>query len=281
MSDQLPFWWWTWWQRQKWPPTPSPAPAPAPAPHSSGFFRWSHEDRDLASVGAAALETAKRGAWMTLDKKRRTRQFRAFVVMSLRIAPLSWRPVPLGQLGPHLYSTPERNAAGSAIARTIVLLAPANIRPGSDIFTDEGDPAQGTIETGVIHVVTVLLVSAVALAAAYLGSIAAQAIHAVNFDDEVTKRLFAAQARAMEILSVHLERERIAGRELPFDETEKSMLRALEDVQRQVATLRGRPLPTPFQGATEFVKATTSFLPMALIVFAAFFLLKQQNQRRS
>ncbi|MDI1444882.1 hypothetical protein [Polyangium sp. 6x1] len=219
--------------------------------------------------------------WLALDKKTRTRQFRAFVVMSLRIAPLSWRPVPLGQLGPHLFSTPERNAAGSAIARTLVLLAPESIRPGSDITTDEAEPPQGTLETGVVHVVTVLLVTAVAIAAAYLGTMVAQAIHAVNFDDEVTKRLLAAQARAMEILSLHVERERIAGRELPFDETEKSMLLALEDLQRRLATLRQRPLPSPFQGATELVKATTNFLPVALIAFAAFFLLRQQNERRS
>ncbi|MDI1484734.1 hypothetical protein [Polyangium sp. y55x31] len=218
---------------------------------------------------------------MKLDKKQRTRQLRAFVVMSLRIAPLSWRPTPLGQLGPHLYSTPERNAAGSAIARTLLLLAPGNLRPGSDIITEEGEPAIGTLETGVVHILTVLLVGAVAIAAAYLGSLAAQAIDAVNFDDEVTKRLLAAQARAMEILSIHVERERIAGRELPFDETENSMLRALEDVQRQMATLRRRPLPSPFHGATEFVRATTNFLPMAIIVFAAFVFLNKQPERRS
>lgn len=277
LPKHLPFWWWNWWQREE-PPVPAP---PAPPPSSPRLFRWSHQDRNLASAGAAALETAKHGSWMTLGKKQRARQFRAFVVMSLRIAPLSWRPTPLGQLGPHLYSTPERNAAGSAIARTLLLLAPGNLRPGSDIVTEEGEPAIGTLETGVVHVLTVLLVGAVAIAAAYLGSLAAQAIHAVNFDNEVTKRLLAAQARAMEILSMHVERERIAGRELPFDETEKSMLRALEDVQRQLATLRRIPLPSPFHGATELVRASTTFLPMAVIVFAAFVLLNQQSERRS
>ncbi|MDI1484364.1 hypothetical protein [Polyangium sp. y55x31] len=278
MPDYLPFWWWKWWQGHQ---QPKPAPTPAPIPHSSSLFRWMHQDRDLTTVGAAALQTAKRGTWMTLDKKNRARQFRAFVVMSLRIAPLSWRQVPLGQLGPHLYSTPERNAAGSAIARTLVLLAPDNIRPGSDIVTNEGDPTQGTIETGIIHAVTILLVTVVAIAAAYLGGIAVQSIHAINFDDEITKRLLAAQARSMEILSLHVERERIAGHELPFDETERSMLLALEDVQRRLATQRHRPLPSPFQGATELVKATTSFLPMALLVFAAFFLIKHHDERRS
>ena len=280
LPKHLPFWWWNWWQREQ-PPAPAPSPAPVPNPSSPGVFRWMHQDSDLTTVGAAVLETAKHGTWTTLDKKKRARQFRAFVVMSLRIAPLSWRPVSLGQLGPHLYSTPERNAAGSAIARTLVLLAPEGIRPGSDIATNEGDPTEGTIETGVIHAVTILLVTVVAIAAAYLGGIAVQAIHAINFDDEITKRLLAAQARAMEILSLHVERERIAGRELPFDETERSMLHALEDVQRRLATLRHRPLPSPFQGATELVKATTSFLPMAILVFAAFFLIKKHDERRS
>jgi hypothetical protein len=59
------------------------------------------------------------------------------------------------------------------------------------------------------------------------------------------------------------------------------MLRALEDVQRQIAMLRRVPLPSPFHGATEFVRATTNFLPMAAIAFAAFVLLSKQPERRS
>lgn len=203
------------------------------------------------------------------------------MVLSLRVAAFSSTPIPLGQLGPHLYSTPDRNAAGSAIARTLVLLTPGHLTPTSDIISEEAKPAHGVIETGAISVVTVLLITACAIAAAYLGATITRTARSINFDDEMTKRLLAAQARAIEILSMHVERERIAGRELPFDETERSWLLGLEDLQRQLSTLMQRPFPTPFQGATEFVRAATDLLPIALLGIAAFVLLRQQPERRN
>jgi hypothetical protein len=82
-------------------------------------------------------------------------------------------------------------------------------------------------------------------------------------------------------MALHLERERLAGHELPFDEAEISLLKALEDQQRTLATMQGRPLPSPFRGATEFVQATTeaatSFLPIAVIGLIAFILLSEQH----
>jgi hypothetical protein len=78
-----------------------------------------------------------------------------------------------------------------------------------------------------------------------------------------------------------VERERIAGHQLPFDDQERALLVGLEDQQRQLATLQRRPLPKPFDGATEFLRtAARSALPVALIVIAALFLLNQ-SQRRS
>ena len=300
MDLHLPFfWWWNWIPRQTppgskpkapWPlppdlnpkaPWPLPSPVPAPAPRPRGIFRWLHSERDINAISAAALDTAKRGAWMSLDNKTRIRQFRALVVLSLRVAAISHKPIPLGQLGPHIYSTPDRNAAGSAIARTLVLLTPGHLSPTSDIVSEEAQVAQGVIETGVIPVVTVLLITACAVAAAYLGAAIAKAVSTINFDDEMTKRLLAAQARAIEIISMHVERERIAGHELPFDETERSLLMGLEDLQRQLATAMQRPIPVPFQGATEFVRAATDFLPIALLGIAAIWLLRQQPERKN
>lgn len=284
MDFYIPFWWWNWILRQKEeeanPDAPSPLPpVPAPAPRPRGIFRWLHTERDINLISAGALDTAKRGAWSTLDKKTRIRQFRALTVLSLRVAALSRHPIALGQLGPHLYSNADRNAAGSAIARTLVLLSPGHLQPTSDIVSEDSQPARGVIETGVVPVVTVLLITACAVAAAYLGATIAKEIKAVNFDDELTKRLLATQARAIEIVSMHVERERIAGHELPFDEHEHSLLLGLEDLQRQLATLMQRPMPAPFQGATEFVRAATSFIPMALLGVAAIWLLQKHGRR--
>ena len=285
MDFYFPSWWWNFILRQKEdeanPDAPSPLPSvPGPAPRPRGIFRWLHTERDINLVSAAALDTAKRGAWNTLGKKTRIRQFRALTVLSLRVAALSTRPIALGQLGPHLYSNADRNAAGSAIARTLVLLSPGHLQPTTDIVSEDAQPARGVIETGFAPVVTVLLITACAVAAAYLGATIAKEVKAINFDDEMTKRLLATQARAIEIVSMHIERERIAGHELPFDETERAWLMGLEDMQRQLATLMQRPMPAPFQGATEFVRAATTFIPVALLGIAAIWLL-QRNERRN
>lgn len=269
----LPFWWWDLWQRQKEAEKPPPAPSPA--------FRWIHVESQLSAATHAALDVAKREAWLELDEKTRARLFRALLVVSLQIAPLTANQVSLGDLGPHLYSSQERNAAGSAIARTLVLLAPDRIRTASDILTRESERAQGSLETGALPVVViVLLVTACALAAAYIGSLAAEAVNAVNFEDEVTKRMLSTQARAVEILSMHVERERIAGRQFPFDDAELSILHSLEDTQRALATAQSRPLPSPFDGATQFVRtASLSIAPLAAMGLVALFLLETPQRR--
>jgi hypothetical protein len=181
-----------------------------------------------------------------------------------------------------MYSTPERNAAASALARTVVFLAPpVAMHATRDIVTDGGSHATGQIEVGLPPVAVVILGTLVAISAAFLASSIASAIVVANFDDNVTKRLLALQARTLETMALHVERERLAGHELPFDEAEISLLRALEDQQRTLATMQGRPLPSPFRGATEFVQATTaaatSFLPIAVIGLIAFILISEQH----
>ncbi|WP_281333172.1 hypothetical protein [Polyangium sp. 6x1] len=220
--------------------------------------------------------TATRGDWMKLDPKARVRQFRALVLLSLRIAPVSYREIELGDLRPGLYSNDERNAAGSAIARTLVLLSPSGLRAISDAQTDEGNPTvgAGVTDTGVVVTIVVVALAAVcALAAVYLGAHAAVRI---NFDDEVTRRLLSAQAMAIQVLTLHVERERAVGQELPFSEEERSLLMRLEDDQRRLATMQGRPLPSPFEGAREFAReatrVATSMTTLALVLVGAYFL---------
>ena len=269
----FPSWWWNLWQKQK-------EDENLPALPSSAF-RWFHQESQLGAAAHAALDVAKREAWLELDAKARARLFRAFLVVSLQIAPLSANAVPLGALGPHLYNSQERNAAGSAIARTLVLLGPDRIRTTSDVVTRESERAQGSLETGALPtVVIIVLVTACALAAAYVGSLVAEAVNAVNFNDEVTKRMLSTQARAIEILSMHIERERIAGRQFPLDDAELSVLRSLEDTQRTLATAQSRPLPSPFDGATQFVRtASLSMMPLAAMGLVALILLEAPERR--
>ena len=248
------------------------------------IFRWLHREEDFRAVLHRAITTAKRGTWRALSKAEFVRQIRAFVVASLRVATLSpQNPEQLGYLDAAMYSTQERNAVASVLARTVVLLAPpVQMRATRDILTNGGDHAAGEIEAGLPPLVVVVLGTVVAIAAAYVASSISSAVVVANFDDNTTKRLLAMHARALEIMTLHVERERLAGHELPFDEAEISLLRALEDQQRLVATMQGRPLPSPFRGATEFVHATTaaatSFLPIAVIGLIAFFLMGQKQE---
>jgi hypothetical protein len=273
MPFMFPFLWWKWWKNRS-------APAPEPAPGSPRFFRWFHRDGDLDGTSYAALVTAMRGDWTKLDQKTRMRQFRAFVLLSLRIAPLSPEAVELGDLRPELYSNDERNAAGSAIARTLVLLAPSGLRAISDAQTDEGKPAgsRGVTDTG--ELVTVIIVAMAALSALAAVYLAAEADVRINFDDEVTQRLLSSQAKAIEVLTLHIERERVVGHELPFDDAERGFLMRLQEDQARLATLQGRPRPNPLEGARTFVQQTASSLTtVALILVGAYFLLKM-NERR-
>ena len=61
------------------------------------------------------------------------------------VRPLSWRPVPLGQLGPHLYSTPERNAAGSANNSADVVIKPYVMLGFNAFVADSDEEAQSVI----------------------------------------------------------------------------------------------------------------------------------------
>jgi hypothetical protein len=277
----FPWVWWWYKQMQEQQGGASPSPGPSRPQWPDGLFRWFHRERDLVSVTIDALATAKRGTWRQLGKKALVRQFRALMLATLRAATLSPdEPVHLGELGAFLYSTPERNAAASALARTFVLLGPPfQLRARRDVLSEEEQPATASFEAALGAVAVVVLASVVAISAAFLGTVIAQGVAGFNFDDEVTQRLLSAHARALEVIAQHVERERIAGRELPFDEVEISLLRTLEDQQRRLATLQRRPLPTPFEGATEFAKtASLSFLPLAAVAVVAFLLLNEKGR---
>lgn len=276
-------WLWIWykyWEEQQRQQQPQGGSSPAPAPGPLGVFRWFHRDGDIVDATIAALDTAKRGTWRGLSRDQIVRQFRALVLATLRAATLSSaEPGQLGTLGSWLYSTPERNAAASALARTLAMLAPDRLRATQDMASEESMPATSHFEVGFGPVVLVILGCVAALSAAFLGTVVAQAVAGVNFDDEVTLRLLSTHARALELMSMHVDRERIAGHELPFSEEERGLLQALEDQQRQLATLQRRPLPTPFEGASMFAKtASLSLLPLAAVAAVAFLLMHEKGR---
>ncbi len=152
---------WVYYLYKKWleqhgqiPSSPGGAfPGGAPSVPSQ-LYRWTHREFEYRAVLSRALVTAKRGNWRALSKNEFVRQVRVLLVASLRVAALSTiEPDLLGSLDGRMYSTPERNAAGSALARTIALLAPPlALHATRDITTDEGNQATGQIEVGLRRV---------------------------------------------------------------------------------------------------------------------------------
>lgn len=255
---------------------------------SKGHPIWSHMETDPMRTGPAVLQTARLGTWEGLDPVTRTRYLRAFVVMSLQAATIHNEPQVLGTLSAASYTDDEHNAAGAAVARTLLLLAPRKpILISRSMLTSDGEPAILSQDpgTGLGWLAIVAIGAACAAAGAALGwfgsSTTAEKNDAADFRDHKTKQLVATQAAAIDVLAKHAERERLAGKPLPFTEEEKRLLGTLEDTQRAIVAERRQPLPSPYEGAKSFAdlaKGVTgtleALLPLAL-VGGAFYLLSR------
>jgi len=264
-------------------PTPTPKGPTAPGVPSGGTNKgpllWTHMESDPMSTGPAALQTARLGAWEALDPTTRARHLRAFVVMSLQAATIRNEPQQLGLLSAQSYPDDEHNAAGAAVARTLLLLAPRTpILISRGGLTVDGQPPIETSDpgAGLGWMAVVLIGCAAAAAGVALGwfgsTTTAEKADAANFRDHKTRQLASTQAAAIDVLAKHAERERLAGKPLPFSDEEKRLLGTLEDVQREIVAERKQPLPSPFDGAKHFgdvVQKATGFLeallPLALI----------------
>lgn len=267
----------------------TPHEEPPPQPGGTGPFTWTHHEPEPVITGQAALETARLGRWDSLDPTARSRQLRMLAIMSLQVATLRAEPQKLGDLRAASYSDDEHNAAGAAVARTLLLIAPR--RPAllaHHISTTAGDPAVvvSPKETGAPWVaIAVVAAIAVAGAAAYLvGRSTGETTDRSDFREAKTRQLLSTQATVIEVLAKHAEREKLAGKPLPFTEEEKALLRSLESTQRVISEERREPLPTPFDGAKsvqETFKAAASFLdsllPIALVGGALYLLSRWRN----
>lgn len=224
---------------------------------------WKHITTGPLEQTVVTLESARNGTFGKLSTEKRAAQIRVLLALSLQAATITTTPGPLGLLSPALYNGDnERNAAGAAIARTAILLAPkdkpfANIR---NVWTFNGDaPFLGDPElpdTSALPAIAIVAIACAAAAAAgYIATIITQAQHGISFEEEKTKRLIAGQATGIDMMGKHIEREKLAGKLLPFDDEERKAFRSIEDTQREVLNDKLKPLPSPFDGAREFAQA--------------------------
>jgi hypothetical protein len=256
---------------------------------------WHHIEPDPIKIGPLALQTAKLGGWAAIpDVATRTRLLRAFVIMSLQAATL--RPEstaqPLGYFSANIYADDEHNAAGAAAARTLLFIAPNEILTAS-VQTTAGDPPlfAGSPGVGLAPLAIVAIVAICAAAAAAIGIRAADVVDSTNFRNNKTQQLISTQARALEVLQKHAEREKLAGKPLPFSEEERALLGMLETTQRQISTEKHQPLPSPFSGSKAFDDLGSgllgglgaslgAMLPFLAIGGAAYFLWQSDGPRR-
>ncbi|MEZ4301584.1 MAG: hypothetical protein R3B70_42010 [Polyangiaceae bacterium] len=257
----------------------TPSPNDPQLPPTQGPFTWTHYESDPEIIGPAALRTAKLDAWDKLDPVLRARHLRAFTVMSLQAATLRSEPQQLGVLSARSYIDDEHNAAGAAVARTLMLIAPRGpMLIAQNVTTAGGQPPVfgSSSDTGVAPVLVALaIVAAVAVVGAVgyvIGSHTSETADRQDFREAKTKQLLSTQATAIEVLAKHAEREKIAGKPLPFTDEEKAILRSLEETQRAITTERREPMPAPFDGAKLFADlgaAATGFmeslLPIVLV----------------
>jgi hypothetical protein len=225
---------------------------------------WRHFTTDPIGTAAAALQTAKTHSWTQLDSEERVKQFRALLIMSLQAATLSDASGPLGVLsGGNYGGDKERNAAGAALARTAIIIAPVgDIVLDKNVNTYDGAPPvdlpddPGPIDVGALPALAVIaLVTVAAAAACYVATVVTQSDHAIAFEAEKTKRILQAQASSIEVIAKHVEREKLTGHTLPFEPEERTVLQGLETTQREVIKDKHQSLPTPFDGAREFGQA--------------------------
>jgi hypothetical protein len=232
-------------------------------------YYWRHFTTSPTETAAKALASARNGSFAQLPPSDRAKQLRALLLLSLQGATLTDAPGPLGDLGPSIYGdNDERNAAGAALARTAIVLAPAgSVVLDQDVLSWDDAPAiTGSIppvnipglptDVGALPALAVVaIVSVAAAAACYVGTIVTQANHAIAFEQEKTKRLLNAHASSIDVIAKHIDREKLAGKTLAFEPEERTVLHSLEATQREVVAQQHAPLPTPFDGARDFGKA--------------------------
>ena len=262
----------------------TPPPKDPPLPSASGPFTWTHSEPEPAITGPAALQTAKLGAWDGLDPIQRARHLRMLVIMSLQAATLRTEPQKLGTLSAASFADDEHNAAGAAVARTLMLIAPRGpAAVAQHILTTGGQTpvllAAGETAAPWVAIAIVAAVAVVGAAAYLIGRYSGETADRSDFREAKTKQLLSTQATAIEVIAKHAEREKIAGKPLPFSDEEKALLRSLEEAQRVIANERHEPLPSPYEGAktlSELVKTATGFLesllPLALVGGALYLL---------
>jgi hypothetical protein len=157
--------------------------------------------------------------------------------------------------------------AASTLARTWQLFPDPGRHVVYTAVTHDGEPAVLTPASKpeapsdvafpplLLGVIVVVAIAAYASAICYVAQAAAEVIDRKLTNDALTARLVQSQAHALGLVNDHTERQRAAGRPLPWDPVELKVLDSLLETQQQIAGRTGTPLPNPFVGAVDGARA--------------------------
>lgn len=217
--------------------------------------QWIH--RDEAGIGStveAGLARALKGDWTSGTSGDRERALRGLLIETARcmgelagsktvVSDLMQDGKAAGKVAvihpaPKSGADPDRRRAATVLYRTVELIAEGN-RQGLGFTTLDAKS-----DTGAWPVVAIVAVVAVTQAAA-IGYVAFQAAQVV--DRQLQRRadlrtLLAEHAKELELVSQHVEREKLAGKPLPLDEATKASLNATIKRQNEIAAKQQGPL---------------------------------------
>jgi hypothetical protein len=228
--------------------------------------RWEFSDSAFASTVVAAMTTARTGAWDGLDGATRTRYGRTLMVLTLQggrlgsPAPLDGKegfPV-LGGYKASDYRDKDSLDIASTVLRTPLVLLPAGHYEIAAMRTTDGaapdiiGPAQGA-DVALAPIVIVAALALVAVASCVMAKIAGDVTDRQNARSEQTRQLLASHASALDVLAQHTKREEQAKAPIPWAPVEIGVMEALFKAQTSILTREERPLPVPFEAASNGV----------------------------
>jgi hypothetical protein len=250
---------------------------------------WKHEDSDPKAAMALAFDAqsfAPRPKGAPLTAADRVRLVRSLAIATLYavenarvvgVLPARGKDAitTLGaEVRSDMFASRAHCYAASTIARTWMLFPDPGRYTLHTATTRDGAPAQ--LATGLdpipnsdagfppllLAAVLIVAVVAHAIAACYVGQVAAEVIDRKLTQDALTQRMLSTQARAVALVDDHSERERAAGHPLPWSPEEFNVLDALLATQKEIAARTNSPLPNPFAGpldkAEDAAKAAAS-----------------------
>jgi hypothetical protein len=280
----------------------SVAAASAPVP-----VRWAHHETKPEVTDFALMPRAFEAANTPVE---RNRVLRALTVASAYVVDdlTTKRPKPAtsgeGQLHPYevggeldrtAFPTPGHRFAASTLARTWMLF-PDRARHITvfSCTTQDGEPAvlqQPSLtdtDTGfpplLLAGIVVVGIAAATIATVYIAQMALDVIDRKLTRDADTQRMVAAQQQAVKMADDHAQRERSAGKVIPWTDKEIQVFEGLLAAQKSIAEKRQEPFArySPFDGAINAfervaVKTVETVLPYVLLAGGAYFVLSRSS----